>query len=103
VHHSGQNLFTFQGIYHNHPDLLRLAEEVNTTKSPRKLMRDKETLAVIMPVATTRQSKKKRAKTKADFAAFKSAAGSWSDVDAEKLIADIYRWRQEGSRLPERS
>jgi hypothetical protein len=25
-------------------------------------------------------------------------AGSWSDVDAEKLIADIYRWREEGSR-----
>lgn len=25
-------------------------------------------------------------------------AGSWSDIDAEKLKADIYRWRDEGSR-----
>lgn len=25
-------------------------------------------------------------------------AGSWSDVDADALIANIYRWREEGSR-----
>ena len=30
--------------------------------------------------------------------ALDAAAGSWSDVDAEKLIADIYRWRDEGTR-----
>ena len=30
--------------------------------------------------------------------ALREAAGSWADVDADKLIADIYRWRQEGSR-----
>jgi hypothetical protein len=24
--------------------------------------------------------------------------GSWSDVDVEELIANIYRWREEGSR-----
>jgi hypothetical protein len=24
--------------------------------------------------------------------------GSWSDIDADKLISDIYRWREEGSR-----
>ncbi|MGH2530810.1 MAG: hypothetical protein ACRDJW_00760 [Thermomicrobiales bacterium] len=27
-----------------------------------------------------------------------AAAGSWSDVDTEQMIADIYRWREEGSR-----
>ena len=26
------------------------------------------------------------------------AAGTWDDVDTEKLKADIYRWREEGSR-----
>lgn len=24
--------------------------------------------------------------------------GSWSDIDADALIKDIYRWREEGSR-----
>jgi hypothetical protein len=31
-----------------------------------------------------------------------AAAGSWRDVDAEKLKADIQRWREEGSRPPSR-
>ena len=35
-------------------------------------------------------------------AAMRSAAGSWKDVDTEKLIADIYRWRDEGTRPPNR-
>lgn len=26
--------------------------------------------------------------------------GSWSDIDADKMIEDIYRWRREGSRYP---
>ncbi len=26
--------------------------------------------------------------------------GSWSDIDTDKLIEDIYRWRREGSRYP---
>lgn len=34
--------------------------------------------------------------------ALDATAGSWSDVDAEKLIADIYRWREEGTRPPDR-
>src|SRR5258706_11016563 len=28
----------------------------------------------------------------------KAAFGSWSDLDAEELIANIYRWREEDSR-----
>ncbi len=27
-------------------------------------------------------------------------AGSWADVDVDKMIEDIYRWRREGSREP---
>jgi hypothetical protein len=84
----------------NHPDLLRLAEEVSTTKSPRKLMRDNETLAVVMPVGTTLPSKKKRAKTKADYEAFRKAAGSWKDVDVEKFKAAIYESRRLSARPP---
>ncbi len=25
-------------------------------------------------------------------------AGSWSDIDADALIADVYRWREQGTR-----
>ena len=31
-------------------------------------------------------------------AALKRVAGSWADIDADKLITDIYRAREEGSR-----
>jgi hypothetical protein len=84
----------------NHPDLLRLAEEVNATQSPRKLMRENETVAVIMPVGTTLPTKKKRAKTKADYEAFKSAAGGWEDVDTDKLIENIYAERRRSNSRP---
>jgi hypothetical protein len=29
-------------------------------------------------------------------------AGSWADLDTDAMIADIYRWREEGSRPAER-
>jgi hypothetical protein len=31
-------------------------------------------------------------------AALKRVAGSWADIDVHKLIADLYRAREEGSR-----
>ena len=38
----------------------------------------------------------------AALTAFRRAAGSWSDVDADEMIANIYRWRKEGSRPADR-
>lgn len=31
-------------------------------------------------------------------ASLERIAGSWSDIDTDKWIADIRRWRKEGSR-----
>ena len=73
------------------PELLRLVEEVATTKKPRELKRDNQTVAVLMPVAPA-----KKAKTVHE--ASLAAIGSWSDLDTDELIAKIYRWREEGSR-----
>ena len=28
--------------------------------------------------------------------------GSWADLDTDKIIEDVYRWREEGSRPPDR-
>ncbi|MBI4493677.1 MAG: hypothetical protein HY690_12875 [Chloroflexi bacterium] len=82
------------------PDLLHLAEEVRRTKEPRVLSRKSEEIAIIMPVKPATSRQRRRAKTRADYEAFLSAAGSWQDVDTDKLIADIYQSRRRSSRPP---
>ncbi|MBV9279750.1 MAG: hypothetical protein JOZ41_06695 [Chloroflexi bacterium] len=34
--------------------------------------------------------------------ALDATVGTWADVDAEELISQIYRWREEGTRPPDR-
>ena len=83
------------------PDLMRLAEEVKATKTPRVLKKADETVAILMPVGTATKPKKKRAKTKADYEAFKLAAGGWKGlVDTEKLKRDMYESRRISTRPP---
>ncbi len=85
----------------NKPELLRLAEEVNATKQPRILKRDREAIAILMPTGTALKKRTThRVKTKADYAAFRAAAGSWKDVDIEKFKADIYASRKLSTRPP---
>jgi hypothetical protein len=82
------------------PDLVRIAEEVEATKTPRELRGENKLVAVIMP-AKKAPTKKKRVKTKADYEAFKSAAGGWKDlVDREKLKRDISESRKISTRPP---
>jgi len=81
-------------------DLFRLVEEVNATKQPRILKRDREPVAMLMPIGTTVKPKKKQAPTKADYETFLSAFGSWKDVDTEKLKRDIYDTRKHSNRPP---
>ena len=70
------------------PDLLDLVEEVEATKKPRELMRDNKLVALLSPIFKNKEKWKK----------IKAAFGSWSDLNAEELIANIDRWREEGSR-----
>src|SRR5437667_12481910 len=84
----------------NIPELVRIAEEVEATKTPRELKRQNKTVAVIIP-ARKPSAQKKRAKTKADYEAFKSAAGGWKDlVDIDKLKQDISESRKISTRPP---
>ena len=82
----------------NIPELVRMAEEVNTTKKSRVLTVSRRTLAVLMPVETAGKSKEKQDKTKADYEAFRRAAGSWKDMDVEKFKADVYASRSRSTR-----
>lgn len=72
----------------NMPDLLDLMEKVKSENKPRELIRDNKPVAIITPIF---KSKEKWEKIKAAF-------GSWSDLNADELTANIYRWRAEGSR-----
>ena len=91
------------------PDLLRIVDEVRAGARPRLLRRGAEPLAVLTPVEAgtaesvarlgrAAKSRRRRQFTAADWAAFRSAAGSWADVDTDKLIEDIYAARDAGDR-----
>ena len=71
------------------PELARIVEEVEATKKPRELKRDNKIVAVLSP--TISENKEKWNKIRATF-------GSWSDLDADEMIANIHRWRKEGTR-----
>ena len=83
----------------NMPELRDLVEEVEATKQPRALKRDKKVVAVISPVL---EEKAETPQQTAAYQASLAAIGSWSDLNADEIIANIYRWRNEGSRLPTR-
>ena len=82
----------------NIPELVRIAEEVNSTKKSRVLTVSRRTLAVLMPVRTAFKPETKLKPTKADYDASLAAIGSWRDLDPDALIAQVYRARKEGSR-----
>lgn len=80
----------------NNPDLLRLVEEVETTKRPRKLMRDNHIVAILTPSI---KPHKRKDRTKANYEAFRSAFGSWKDVDTDTLLNNIYEDRRRRNAL----
>lgn len=82
------------------PELLRIVEEVRRANEPRLLRRDSEDVAIVMPVKATSKHRRVVTKTEADYEAFRSAAGSWADVDTDKFIRDIYESRRRSSGPP---
>ena len=82
------------------PDLVRLVEEVTTSGKPRVLRRDSEDVAILMPLRPTIGRRKPSKKTEADHEAFLASAGSWADVDTDKLLEDIYESRRTPDRPP---
>ncbi len=83
------------------PELLNIAEEVKRSNESRVLRRDGEDMAILTPIKkTTHGGRRTVAKTKADYEAFRAAAGGWKDVDTDKLIEDIYADRRISNRPP---
>jgi hypothetical protein len=78
-------------------ELLELAKEVRRSRTPRLLRHGGEALAMVVPLADLGELQLKKPSA-ADVAAFRAAAGSWSDIDTDVLIQNLYRGRREGTR-----
>ena len=72
-------------------DLRRLAEEVAASGESVILEENSLELATIVPSTAKWRPKKP---TKEDIEAFRSAAGSWHDVDVDEFMKYIYEGRQ---------
>src|SRR5690348_17190342 len=93
----------------NHPELIRLANEVRTTGRARILRQDSEELAVVLPKGPSSPGGKRPDSADLDDswdgydpekvrAAVTKTAGALSPEDADAMLAELYRARDEGSR-----
>lgn len=82
------------------PDLLRVVEEVRASDTPAVLTRNDEELAVVSPVRRQDAKRSGKSPTAEELELFRSAAGSWADIDTDKLIDDIYETRRRSIRPP---
>ena len=73
--------------------LATLVERVLREGEPVMIETGDGELVALTPVSST------RARTEADWAAFRAAAGSWADVDIDAFLKDIYTSRRS-SRPP---
>jgi hypothetical protein len=93
----------------NLPDLLKVAEEVNTTKTPRLIKRNGQTLALLLPAG--RGEKRKNPQQKRTIwthydpekvrAALHQSKGALQGVDRQELLRDLATQRgQESTGRP---
>ena len=78
----------------NMPELLRIAEEVAATKTPRELKRENRTVAVIMPTVKSTAKKKKAIDTAL------ALAGAWSDLPSDHLEEELDHIRHASKPTP---
>lgn len=80
-------------------DFGAVVEAVHADKQARLIERDGEALAVVAPLEDYADAvdmpKSRRFQDR-----LLALAGSWSDLDADKMIAEIYRWRHEAPPSP---
>ena len=82
------------------PRLVRLTEQVNRSGEPLRLCRDGKPVAVIAPAVPGGSGRRRKLSHFEAMDRFRSAAGSWADVDVDNLLADIYASRDAPGRPP---
>jgi antitoxin (DNA-binding transcriptional repressor) of toxin-antitoxin stability system len=82
------------------PELRRLVDEVRESGRSVLLRQGNEAVAVITPVEPA-ETYPWRRPTEDDYAAFRSAAGSWEGhIDVEQFLRDNYESRRLSTRPP---
>lgn len=79
-------------------DLLRLAEEVKQTNTPRALTNDDETVAVLMPVGKEARPLQKRDKKAVEETL--ALAGAWGERDWTEVEQELDRIRHHSKPTP---
>jgi hypothetical protein len=74
-------------------ELVAVVEAVRNDGAPRIVERDGEDIAVVVSPEEYRVAPGDKGRRSRE--ALLSFAGIWRDIDADKLIEDIYRWRHE--------
>ena len=98
------NLISIDISHINLPDLFRIVEEVNSTKQPRMLKRDRTHVAMLMPVRTAIQRSHLHKRfiwthydPKRVRAALQTSAGALQGVDRAELLNDLASQRGQES------
>ena len=78
------------------PDLMRIAEEVEATNTPRVLKRDNTPVAILTPVKNKQSAKAKSKAIKETLA----LAGAWGDRDWNEVEAELDRIRHSSKPTP---
>lgn len=79
-------------------DLLRLAEEVNKTRTPRELKKDNETLAVLVPAKTEAAASPVSSQT--GIEEILALAGSWGERDWNEVETELDALRHHSQPTP---
>jgi hypothetical protein len=74
-------------------ELVRLAEQVEASGLPCILRRNGKEIAALVPTKAIDPYGPSRVRTEEDYAATRSAAGGWADIDTDELVLDVYDGR----------
>lgn len=82
------------GEFVEHP--IRVLDRVVRERKPIAVEKRGKVIILLTPIHT--RPMRRRKNTVAQRRAFLAAAGSWKDVDTDKLIANLYTSRKRSSR-----
>lgn len=81
------------------PELSKLVDEARRSKERVLLRSGDDIVAEIVPVGTS-TFRPTKVRTPEGRRAFLAAAGSWKDVDVDRLLEDIYESRRLSTKPP---
>jgi len=81
-------------------DLATILDRIAREDESVVVDKDGNALVVVTPARRAKPARRRGERTRADYSAFRSAAGGWKDVDTDRLVEDIYTDRRLSDRPP---